>query len=215
MAKNPNGIGFFANNLEFFFYELPGILLIYVVLSFVFRALFNYRISKFIRKYSFYGILLLIVYEGNIEQFTFYFFSECQLLFSANFTHKLSRCFMLFFFFFLLIFSVGGLTWFWFHYKKLVKYFMEDCQIISLEAIFLESLERSVFPLLFGCVHAVLNHDLFLQSLALGCVESIYFYIKMRGLRSVTTKYKFKVLTLSIASLLRMVLIVTLYLFEE
>ena len=136
-TKNPNGIGFFANNFEFFFYELPGILLIYVIFSLAFRLLFNYRISKYIRKYSFYGVLFLIIYEGNVEQFTYYFFSECRLLFSATFTHKMGRVFMLLFFFFLLVFSVSGLTWFWFHYRKLVKYFMEDCKIVSLEAIFL------------------------------------------------------------------------------
>lgn len=62
MEKNDKGIGFFANNLDFFLYELPRSILIYVVLSLIFRALFNYRISKYLRKYSFYGILLLIIY---------------------------------------------------------------------------------------------------------------------------------------------------------
>ena len=62
LQKNENGIGFFANNLEFFFYELPGIILIYIVFSLAFRLLFNYRISKLIRKYAFYGILLLVIF---------------------------------------------------------------------------------------------------------------------------------------------------------
>lgn len=97
--------------------------------------LFNHKISKFIRKYSFYGILLLVIYEGNVEQFSFYFFTECRNLFSINFKHKLVRIFMLLFFFLLLVFTVGGLVWFKFHYKKLVKYFMEDSKTTSLKAI--------------------------------------------------------------------------------
>ena len=49
---------------------------------------------------------------------------------------------MLLFFFPLIIFTVGGLTFFLVHYKKLVKYFMEDCRKVSLLAILLESLEK-------------------------------------------------------------------------
>ena len=75
MSKNPNGIGFFANNFEFFFYELPVTLLTYFLFQLIFKTLFNYRISKYFRKYAFYGILMFIIYEGNIEQFSFYFFS--------------------------------------------------------------------------------------------------------------------------------------------
>ena len=120
---------------------------------------------------------------------------------------------MLLFFFLLLVFSVSGLTWFWFHYRKLVKYFMEDCKLISLEAIFLESLERSIFPLIFGCVHAVLNHDLFLQSVVLLIVELMYLCCKIKAIKSMTIKYRFKLLMLILTSLLRVVLIITLYLF--
>ena len=44
---------------------------------------------------------------------------------------------MIFFFFFLIVFVVGGLVWFHFHYKKVLKYFMEDSQKYTLESIFL------------------------------------------------------------------------------
>ena len=132
LERNPNGIGFFANNLEFFFFELPGIILIYIVLALLFRLIFHYEVSKFIRKYSLYGLILLVIFEGNVEQFSFYFFSECRNLFSINFKHKLMRVFMLLFFWVLLVFTVGGLVWFKFHYKKLLKYFMEDSRKTSL-----------------------------------------------------------------------------------
>ena len=136
-SKNENGMGFFANNLEFFFYELPMVLGTYFVFLMLFKALFNYRISKYIRKYAFYGILLFIIYEGNIEQFAFYFFSECKNLFSFNFSHKIANVLMIYFFFFLIIFSVGGLLFFTFHYRKLVKYFLEDSKENNMGAVVL------------------------------------------------------------------------------
>ena len=146
IAKNPNGLGFFANNLDFFFYELPGSILIYILMYFAFKTLFNYRISKFFRKYSFSGIILLIIYEGKVEQFSFYFFSECRNLFSRTFSHKLAHVFMLFFFFILIVFCVGGLVWLRFHYKKFIKYFMEDWNIFVIKAIFFEIVNVRSFP---------------------------------------------------------------------
>ena len=121
-------------------YEIPAAVVIYIVLSLLFRALFNYRISKYLRKYSFYGTFLCVIFEGNVEQFAFYFFSECRNLFSFNFEHKLANVFMIYFFFLVLVSSIGGFLWFFFHYKKLVKYFLEDSEKASLEAIILESL---------------------------------------------------------------------------
>ena len=135
MVKNPNGMGFFANNLEFFFYEFPSALGIYFLFFWIFRALFNYRISKLIRKYSFYGILLFIIYEGNIEQLAFYFFRECKNLFSFNFSHKMANVFMIYFFFLIIVFSVGGLLFFFFHYKKLIKYFLEESKESNMGAV--------------------------------------------------------------------------------
>lgn len=126
LSRNEEGLGFFANNLDFFFYELPFSFIAYLILSLAFRTLFNYRISKYLRKYAFSGIFLFIIYEGNVEQFAFYFFSECKTLFSINFSHKIANVIMIYFFFLMLVFSIGGLLWFFYHYRKLVKYFMED-----------------------------------------------------------------------------------------
>ena len=214
LSRNPNGLGFFSNNLDFFFFELPLAFGTYFLMACIFKVLFNYRISKYIRKYSFYGIFLFIVYEGNVEQFAFYFFTECRNLFSANFSHKIANVVMIYFFFMMIIFSVGGLLFFTFHYRKLVKYFLEDSKESNMEAVVIESLERSVFPLVFGCVHALLIDSLFTQTLVLAGIELCYFLAKAYTLRSVTPKYKFKTVLLLVTSLLRMIFIFTFYLFE-
>ena len=69
--------------------------------------------------------------------------------------------------------------------------------------------------MVFGSVHALLIDDLTLQTVVLGIIEVGYFSAKAYAIRSLVTKYRFKVVMLSVASLLRMVLIVTLYLYEK
>ena len=122
---------------------------------------------------------------------------------------------MLLFFFVMLVFSVSGLTLFFVHYKKLVSYFMEDCKIISLKAIMLESCEKSIFPLLFGGVHALLIDNILIQTITLGGIEFSYFIIKLLTLRSEATKFRFKVILYSFTSLLRLTLIITFYLYQN
>ena len=126
LNKNANGLGFFANNLDFFFYELPMSLVVLLVLLLVFKLLFNHRVSRYFRKYAFAGVFLFVLYEGNVEQFAFYFFMECRNLFSLNFSHKLVNIMLVYFFALLVLSSVGGLLWFLYHYRKLLKYFLED-----------------------------------------------------------------------------------------
>ena len=47
---------------------------------------------------------------------------------------------MIYFFFLLIVFSVAGLLFFAYHYRKLVKYFLEDSKDTSFQAIILEGL---------------------------------------------------------------------------
>ena len=126
----------------------------------------------------------------------------------------MNNAMMIMFFGPVVMLSVGGFFLLKVHYKKLVKYFLEDSEKTSLEAVVLESLERALFPLVFGCIHAVLINDLALQTIVLLVVEILYFCVKGVALGSKTTKYKFKVFLLSLTSLLRMVFIVTFYLYE-
>ena len=44
---------------------------------------------------------------------------------------------MIYFFFILIVFSVAGLLFCAYHYRKLVKYFMEDSKETNMEAVIL------------------------------------------------------------------------------
>jgi hypothetical protein len=158
---------------------------------------------------------LVLVYEGNIEMFTFYFFSECRSFFSSCFGHKLANVFILYFFFLMLVFSFVGFFFFLCLYRRLAKYFLEESKKTNMEAVVLESFERAVFPLVFGCFHAVLIDDLAVQTLVLFLVELGYLAVKVFALRSRTPRSKFKGGLFFVTSLLRLTFIVTFFLFER
>lgn len=80
-----------------------------------------------------------MIYEGNIERFSFYFFQETKNFFSRNISQKISKVLMIYFFFAAVVFGVGGLLYFKFYYKKLIKYFTEEYKKISLVLLMLES----------------------------------------------------------------------------
>lgn len=180
-----------------------------------FKALFNRRVSLYLRKYSFSGIIILMIYEGNMENFSFYFFEEMKNLFSRNITHKVGKIFMLYFFFIAVVFTFGGLLYLKFHYRRLVKYFTEEYRKTTPYVLMIEAFEKSIFPLLFGAIHSLLIDNLVLQTVVLGIVEVAYFAVKMLNLRSIGVKLKFKVVLSSVTSLLRMGFIVSFYLFEN
>jgi hypothetical protein len=79
----------------------------------------------------------------------------------------------------------------------------------------IESLERSVCPLLFGCAHALFIDSLGLQTIVLGILEAGYLAVKVFALRSTTPRYKFKVCMLLVSSLLRMGFSLSFYLYEN
>ena len=84
-----------------------------------------------------------------------------------------------------------------------------------MEAILIESLERSVYPLVFGAVHALLLDSLGVQTIVLGIIELCYLSARIYALRSVTSKYRFKVSMFLVSSLMRMGFILTFYLYES
>ena len=65
---------FLANNSDLFVYSLPNALASWMLLLALFRLTYQRRLSKLFRKYSLFAVLVFFVFEGNIEQFSFYLF---------------------------------------------------------------------------------------------------------------------------------------------
>ena len=111
--------------------------------------------SKMIRKFSFLGILLTMLFEGNIESLTFYSFGEMSLFYSANFMHRFINVFIVFFQLIITIFAVGSVFCFKFLYRTLIFYFVEDKKNNSL-GILCQTVDNGVICLLFGIIHQIL-----------------------------------------------------------
>lgn len=67
--QNPQ---FFDNLNQSFIYFLPFILIMFMTFKLFFRVFFNKPISLIFRKFEFWGIILIMMFDGNIENLTFY-----------------------------------------------------------------------------------------------------------------------------------------------
>ena len=57
----------FVNNLgDFFTYSLPLIFLVFVLMAQIFDCFKTYSVSNILKKFTFWGILLVMLFEGNI-----------------------------------------------------------------------------------------------------------------------------------------------------
>lgn len=122
----------------------------------MFHLLFNYSISQLFRKFSIWGYLFITLFDGNIQQFTFYAASEWKNIFFFSIDNKFLKTIILFFGFVLVAVSIGGflvaLSW----YRKLNKYLMDNNKNHLGGVIFL-LLQYGVRSFLFGMLHSVLR----------------------------------------------------------
>ena len=206
-------MGFYANQLNSLYFQLPFILVMVTLFYNLFYLLFKYRVSLYLRKYSLLGIIFFMLLDGNFEQFGFYIFGELNYFFSIDFTHKLANLGILFILFILIIFSVGGLLYLKFHYKKLVNYFIQYYGPKTASLIF-ESGERMLFPLVFGCIHALLINKLLIQTISLAFLELCYLVVKIISFSQNLALKKMKVSLAFVGSGLRIIFIITFYVYN-
>ena len=129
LSLNNQGFGFIANNLNYFVFQMPILMLIHFLFAMLFKLTSKYKVSILFRKYSFKALFLLLLFEGNIEQFTFYFIAEAQIFFSKNIFHKLINFSIVLFFFLTTFFAFGVLLWLRYHYRRKIKYIIADYKV--------------------------------------------------------------------------------------
>lgn len=66
------GDGFLVNELHFFLECLPSITIIFAILVICFKVTKQWTFSKLIKKYDFYAIYIAMIFEGNVEELTFF-----------------------------------------------------------------------------------------------------------------------------------------------
>lgn len=122
------------------------------ILNFTFKALFHRPISQIFRKFSLWAVLIIMIFDGNVEQITFFTFSEFKVFFVKCYNHKLLNTFILFFFFLLLFTVFGLIPWGKFHYKKKVKYLLDEKKDKG-QVLWGVAFDRGILCYLFGATH--------------------------------------------------------------
>jgi hypothetical protein len=148
-----NSLGFFSNCGSFIIIEVPIIFLLVILMKIIFNALRNYSISQIFRKFDFWFYFALIIFEGNVQQFSFYMTSELIVTFAFEWVNKFIKTFIIFFGFCLFLFSVCGYLIGLSFYSKLNRYFTDNNKNI-LRGNLLLLLQNSMRNLILGVVHS-------------------------------------------------------------
>jgi len=103
-------------------------LMIAIFLAFrvMFFVLFNYRISLFLRQFSLWVFLFIMITDGNIQYLSYLFGFEMNHLFNFTFANKMSSVMVLILYFFLFIFSTCSFFLIRNYYGKLAKYLFDN-----------------------------------------------------------------------------------------
>jgi hypothetical protein len=64
--------GILTNCGNFITFGLPLTFVAFLLLRYAFKALFRRPYSRLLRKFDFLGYFLILVFEGNVQQFAFY-----------------------------------------------------------------------------------------------------------------------------------------------
>ena len=136
----------------------------------VFYLLFNHKISRFLRPFSFWLIIIDLTFQNNIQLFTFISFRAVNTMFSFNFSTKAFNAFSIIFLFLTFMCVVSSYTLYYHSYKKLARYFLSNMYRFP-SSYALMTIIFGVKPFLKGLIHAVFYDQWVLQIWFLAGVE--------------------------------------------
>ena len=156
--------------MDYFVLFVPAILLSVFLCNRFFYLLFNFKISIFLRPYSFWWIIFELLIQNNVEFFSFLCFRNTLTPFSLDLPTKMLQVLMILMFF---LVTVGAFSIYWIYYKeygKLAKYFLQNMFRFKTSYV-LMIVTFGVRPFLKGAVHALLYENWELQIYLLISVE--------------------------------------------
>ena len=109
--------------LNYFILIIPFTSLMFICFNLLFRLLYQYKISIFLREYSFWMFLCVMLYDGNLTYFSFIFFSDVRIGFRTDFISKMQSVFIISLFYLTVVFCVCGFIIAQILYGKLSIYF--------------------------------------------------------------------------------------------
>jgi len=136
-----------ANCLFYFTINFLFAIILLFLLHYIFKLIQNFRISKLIRPYSFWGYIGVIMLDGNMQIIFFLMFSQSSLSFSFDFTDKMLNLLSQLIFFVFLSFSICCYFLYYITYKRLAKYFLENskCSINGVLSLTICGTFRQIF----------------------------------------------------------------------
>ena len=175
-------LGFFENCCNFILVEVPIILLGFIILKLVFRALSNYSISQLFRIFDFWIYFAIILFDGNVQQFSFYLTPELKTVFAFELINKYVKVFIIFVGYCLFIFTVCGYVIGLSFYKKLNHYFTDNNKNI-LHGNWILILQNGIRNMMLGLTHSLFgNGDYSILISILLIIESIFLVIFLLGI---------------------------------
>ena len=84
LAKKNSSFGFIINNSTQLLTNLPIYIILILLANLFYRLLKRFKVAINFKKYTLYAIFVLIIIEGNSEQYAFYLFAEFKTFFSVS-----------------------------------------------------------------------------------------------------------------------------------
>jgi hypothetical protein len=109
-----------------------------------------------LRKFDFWGYLLIIIFEGNVQQFAFYLTAEWRNTFFFSLGDRWLKAGVVWFGFLLVVVSVGGFLIAYGTYRKLNKYLVDNNRNNFKGNVYI-LLQNGLRNLLLGMLHSILR----------------------------------------------------------
>ena len=153
---------FLESTIDYFVFFVPFVLVLIVLFNRLFYCLFNYEVSKFLRIYSFWWILLEILVQRNLEYFTFLCFRNFLVMFQFSIISKILLILNLLMFSLILVTTFYSYFHYYREYGRLAKYFLANMfRFPSSYALMI--IVYGIKAFMKGIIHAMLYEHWILQ----------------------------------------------------
>ena len=124
MEKERKNNMFIASTMDYFAFYIPLILIVVFLFNKIFYCLFDHEVSILFRPYSFWWIIFELLFQGNVEFFTFLAFRNCLTPYSFDAPSQLLQVLMVLMFFLTVVASFCSYFWYFREYREKAKYFL-------------------------------------------------------------------------------------------
>ena len=152
------------------------VFIIFFGLKCAFNLIKKYRISLLLREYSFNALLLVMLFQGNIQLFSYHFMFDSTKLISHTFQQKMMNLATILFFWLTIVYAFSGIFLIRYSYQKNTKHFLENYEN-SLKGVFTYFFQNGLINFLLGTAHLMLENCYNAQLLTLLIIETSFIIV--------------------------------------